>query len=374
MPRYGNKLWRQFCAQFQGAMTVSVSTIIVNYNAAALTARAVTSLEVEHSAPTVEVIVVDNSQARSESETLRGIMPPYVQLIVNESNEGFGRACNLAYALAKGAYVLLLNPDAYLLPGALDRLVAFLDTHPRAGAVSPLVYWDDAKQFILPPSIMPLPIHCLRDVILKSSKKLLGLYEHWHRYRAWRILSGDTATKQRSLSGGLTLLKRKAVDASGGLFDPRFFMYFEDTDLFLRMRRKGFQLYMEPRARAVHNYNQCGFGIAEDKLRFIQQAQEFYLDKYDPHGLTRRLANVIAHVLPKAAPPSVEYLGVLAEPPAFAVPEHIADSWLLEWSPNASLVPAAMRLGQGRTAAFGEDAWRLLVPGRYYARLRVQHR
>jgi len=350
-------------------MTVLVSAIIVNYCAAAFTARAVASLKAEHSAATVETIVVDNSQARSESETLRGVMPSDVRLIVNESNEGFGRACNRAYALAKGGYVLLLNPDAYLLPGALDRLVAFLDTHPRAGAVSPLVYWDDAKQFMLPPSNMPLPIHHLRDAILNSSTKLQGLYEHWHRYRAWRILNSDAATRQRSLSGGLVLLRKKAVDASGGLFDPGFFMYFEDTDLFLRMRRKGIRLYMEPYAQAVHNYNQCGSGMAEDKRTFIRQAHEFYLNKYDPAGRAQRLATTIARMLPKATRPSMEHLGVLGEPPVFSVPEQIADSWLFEWSPNPNLIPAAVCHGQGRTATFGKDAWRLLLPGRYYARL-----
>lgn len=350
-------------------MSALVSAIIVNYQAAALAARAVVSLGAGHRDSNIEVIVVDNSQASSESEALRRIIPPCARLIVNQLNEGFARACNQAYSLANGEYVLLLNPDAYLLPGALERLVQFLNERPRAGAVSPLIYWDDGKHFMLPPATTFSPMHCFRDALVTSSRRLMALYQHWRRHRAWQVLNSNLAIEQTSLSGGLALLRRAAVDASGGLFDPGFFMYFEDTDLFLRMRRKGFRLYMEPRAQAVHNYNQCGLSVGEDKRRFLQDAREFYLNKHDPHRRIRRLCGALRGILPQATAESTEYLGVLIKPPTFPVPEQIADCWLLECSPNASLIPAAVHLGRGCAATFPEDAWRLLAPGRYYARL-----
>lgn len=351
-------------------MTVSVSVIIVNYNAAALTARAVASLEAEHSGSCVEVIVVDNSQAKSESDTLRRIMLPFVQLIVNQSNEGFGKACNQAYALAKGRYILLLNPDAYLLPHALPTLVGFLDSRPRAGAVGPRIYWDEALEFLLPPSINVSPIgYVMWDAIGKSSRLLPNLRSLWWRRYVVRVLHRSSPTQQKNLSGGHVLLRREAIEASGGLFDLRFFMYYEDADLFMRMRNNNFELYIDPRACVVHHYNQCVPLDDGKKPLYMQESWQKYVEKYDPTGKIRRVAAVLERHLPKAPPAEVETLGVLTEPLVFVVPRALQRGWIIECSPNPSFIPSAIKFGNGPTAEFSHATWRLLMPGRYYARL-----
>lgn len=349
-------------------MSVLVSAIIVNYNAADLTARAAASISDDKDNTNVEIIIVDNSESRSEHNALRKLNNTNVRLIINEKNIGFGRACNHAYEVAKGKYVLLLNPDAYLLPGALSKLVDFLENNPRAGAVCPRIYWDDERIFLLPPAYKYSQFDCIRDQLFHSSSWLLRLYSHFRRRRTIRILRMNRPIKQSSLSGGLVLISREAIESSGGLFDPRFFMYFEDTDLFRRVLASGYHLYMEPSAMAVHNYNQCGNDLSDKKRIYMQESYESYLDKYDPHGWARYVCKILSNVLPKATPPRSEYLGVLAEPPVFPINFDADNEWVMEWSPNPDLIPSAVYFGSGYPVAFPEEAWKLLGPGRYYVR------
>ena len=246
-------------------MNTIVSAIIINYNAAHLTTRAVSSIVDDKDNTNVEVIVVDNSESHSESDILRKLINANVKIIVNEKNIGFGRACNHAYKAAEGKYILLLNPDAYLLHGTLSKLVDFLENNTRAGAVCPRIYWDDERIFLLPPTYKYSPFDCIRDQLFHSSRWLLQLYSQRHRHRTIRILRMDRPSKQSSLSGGLVLISREAIESSGGLFDARFLMYFEDADLFRRVRANHYHLYMEPSALAVHNYNQCGNNRSEER-------------------------------------------------------------------------------------------------------------
>jgi GT2 family glycosyltransferase len=130
-----------------------ISVIIVNYHSAHLTKRAVFSVISDDMVK--EIFVVDNTATPAEQQELQHIMPDRVHLIFNKSNEGFARACNKAYASSSGQYILLLNPDAYFLPGSVGLLKIFLDENPLAGAVGPRTFWDRSKMFFLPPSLFP---------------------------------------------------------------------------------------------------------------------------------------------------------------------------------------------------------------------------
>jgi len=104
-------------------MSESVTlAIIVNYFSAQLTVNAVCSIIESDSLGPVRIAVVDNSQDMNEATILQNELPESVQLIINESNEGFAQACNRAFDQHDADMILLLNPDASLLPRALIRL------------------------------------------------------------------------------------------------------------------------------------------------------------------------------------------------------------------------------------------------------------
>jgi GT2 family glycosyltransferase len=351
-------------------MTVRVSAIVVNYNSAALTARAVASiLDRQLSPGQTDVSVVDNTATESEREALEPLRAQGVRLILCDDNKGFGAACNIAYAESRGEYVLLLNPDAYLLPQALPRLVEFLDTRPQAGAVSPRAYLDNARAFLIPPLPMPSPYDELSRAVIEPWRSLVALRGGWQRRRCLRALRRRQAARLPNLSGGNVLLRRTAVESSGGLFDPGFFMYYEDADLFRRMCAKGFGLFIEPRAEVVHNFNQCHHEVAGQKRRFGLEAHSYYMHKYDPRGVVRGVAAYLRDHLPQPRLPHCMDLGASSQPPRFDVPDELRPAWALEISDSPYFVPAIARFGSGPVAAVSEEAWALLEPRPYYFRV-----
>ena len=130
--------------------------IIVNYRSALLTLQAVRSVMDSESLGPVAVAVVDNSELPEEAERLRRDLPASVDLMVNTENVGFGRACNQAAEPWRGEAILLINPDAKVLPGCLKRLQQTLFSYNAAAAVSPQIFWDDLLQYRFPPPVRPV--------------------------------------------------------------------------------------------------------------------------------------------------------------------------------------------------------------------------
>lgn len=344
--------------------------VIVNYHSAPLTLRAVRSVLDSKPVGPLRVVVVDNSGG-GESEILRRGLPSDAFFLASPENIGFGGACNLAFEQFPSEALLLLNPDGRLLPGALAQLQETLFSRDRIGAVSPRIFWDNGLRFRLPPSLPPVLFEF--DSLLHAfgpgalfSRITGGL---WRRH-SLKIWEAQAPVGVRNLSGGAVLLKSSAVKKAGGLFDPRFFLYFEDADLFLRLKKAGFSLLMEPRAAAVHHYDQCGKENLAEKRRHMQRSHQLFVHKHRKpwksglKGLERFFNG--------EAPPvngirANQFLRDFVKD--MPVPSHLQEKWLFELSPNPNLVPAAGCLGTGAQVHFPEECWDLLSPGRYFFRL-----
>ena len=161
----------------------AVSVIIVNYFSAPLVSRAVKS--VLDQGVSCEVIVVDNSADENETRTLKAGLPDTVQVVVNAVNTGFARACNQAYEQSSGDAILLLNPDAYLLPGALTVLWTALGSELTLGAVGPKVFWDAERQFLMPPSTFPSLASLFWNAATRAYSGMGWL--HSRRFRAFAL-------------------------------------------------------------------------------------------------------------------------------------------------------------------------------------------
>jgi GT2 family glycosyltransferase len=344
--------------------------IVVNYNSALLALKAVESVLAAESLGPVDVVVTDNSDDDEEADRLRRGLPSAVRLQVNPGNIGFGRACNQALEGFEGDAVLLINPDARLLPGCLKRLQETLFSSKRRGAVSSRLFWDEARRFYLPSSYPP-PSFLYQDLLetVPPESGVAGLLSAWWRRHSIRVWGADRPIRVANLSGGMVLLKMGAVKAAGGLFDPRFFLYYEDTDLFLRMKRAGFFLVVEPRAGAVHHYDQCGQEDLARKRTLMDQSRRVFLEKH--HRGWRRSAKKMIycadrflwHMENEAA------CSEFTQPFVLKTPKEIQKGWLFEVSPNPHFIPSAGCFGKGPVTAFPEACWRLLAPGRYFGRL-----
>lgn len=344
----------------------AVCAILVNYFSAPLTARAVHSvLEQGGGLPgALEVRVVDNSADAAEAARLRQMLPAQVTLHVNDSNEGFARACNRAFAGSRAPFVLLLNPDALLLPGALTSLTQVLVRDAQAGAAGPRTYWDEGREYLMPPSTFPSVGSRLGDLAAQHWPWADRLRSRLFRARARSAWHGRSPQQVPALSGGHVLLKRSALEAAGGLFDERFFMYWEDSDLMQRLRAVGYSLWLVPQAEAVHAYTH-----SPEKGRLIGSGWPAYFEKHFapgwlPWSALERLLGPAAALAPTPPRAPLENGDLV-----LSVPPEWQGAWLLEISPNRDFVPAIGHLGRGPVARVPAHLHRRLAGAVYHLRL-----
>ena len=182
-----------------------------------------------------EVIVVSNDASQAIKDALRS-RTEGVRLIESQVNLGFGGACNLGVSAARGEFVVLLNDDAVVAPGWLEWLVATADLNPGAAAVGSLILFPDGR------------IQEAGSVIwADGSTRPVGRDE-----------SSDSMTwmfvrKVDYVSACSLMVRRRAWDEVGG-FDPGYHpAYYEDVDLCLALRAKGYDVLFEPRSRVWHH-------------------------------------------------------------------------------------------------------------------------
>lgn len=335
-----------------------VSVIIVNFHSACLTKRAVESVSGGNENP--EIFVVDNTATPEERKTLQSILPPGANLICNERNEGFAKACNKAYTLSKGDWIFLLNPDAYVIPPCLGVLKSFLENTPDAGAAAPHVFWDSAMTYLFPSAVSQSPVH---DVLIKLSQTLpvFGylnfLAERRKNLKLWK---SSSPVSVKNLSGGTAMLRRSAIEDIGGLFDEQFFLFYEDSDLFLRLRKAGYRAYIVPSAKAVHNHKHTRL-----KLDIMAQTRMRFFKKH----FNSPFLDYIFAILPEPSQKGAYTdSGDWDTPPVFSVPPALRKSYLFELSPNPVFIPAVGYFGRGETLRFPEEIWNSLDQGDYFSR------
>lgn len=225
-----------------------VSCIILNWNGWAHTVECLTAL-IESSYQRMTLIVVDNGSTDNSVEQIRAAFPN-VLVLESGKNLGFAGGNNLGirHALAHGAdYVWLLNNDTKPDPHALSALVAKALTDTKIGAVSSVCYYADSPSTV----------------------------QAWAGARV-NLWTGSARLSMRprpdewfdALNGTSFLISRAAIE-DVGLLDENFFMYWEDTEFCLRLRKRGWRIGAAPNSRVLHKV-----GASTGRSRLI-------LDRYE---------------------------------------------------------------------------------------------
>ena len=215
----------------------------------------------------IEIIVVDNASADGSVEMVQREFPD-IHLIVNESNLGFARANNRGIAASRGRYVLLLNSDTLASAGALDTLVAFMDAHPEAGVVGPR---------LLRPVGMAQPYAFGGDPTLGYLARR-GLNRRLRR-RYLHDWNTDAIQEVDWVSGACLMARRAAIEQAGPL-DESLFMYFEDNEWCLRIRKAGWKVYYDPQAAIVHLGGQSLAKNPTARQAYSESLRHFYRKHY----------------------------------------------------------------------------------------------
>lgn len=223
-----------------------ITVSIVSYNTRDLLRQCLLALRAVAGEASLQIIVPDNGSTDGSLEMVRREFPE-VEAFSTGGNLGYGRGNNMGFEKAKGRYFVALNSDTEVEPGALASLRDFMDAHPEAGGACPQLLWPDGR-----PQTSYGPDPDLAGIIMEQTY----LYKLWPRMSMTDGNPSETVpTKPREVAqicGACQFIRSEAYRQVGG-YDPAYFMYHEDVDLNIRLRKAGWKLYFVPQARIVHH-------------------------------------------------------------------------------------------------------------------------
>ncbi len=223
--------------------SVDASIIIVGWNTCDLVRQAIKSVFDTAQTTRVEVIYVDNASSDQTVEMVRREFPS-VNVIANSENLGFVKGNNQAIAVSQGRYLILLNSDAQLLDYTLDRCISFMEAHPETGIVGCELlnsdgsfqagYWDFPT--------FAYQITCLTGKVAQD-------------FKAWKATYSPTPAVREAdwISGAYMVVRRQAVEQAG-MMDERFFMYSEEVEWCLRIKKAGWKVHYLSDVKVIHHH------------------------------------------------------------------------------------------------------------------------
>lgn len=220
-----------------------VSVIVVNYNTEKLLPKILADLKSATANYRVQTIIIDNA-SRDDSQAYMQSHLTDCELIFNQTNVGFGRANNQAISLITGRYVLLLNTDAFVREDTLVKTISHMDATPECGILGVRLEGRDGE---LQPSCRYFPTPWSLFVQRAGLTKI---------FKSTRLMDdmqwGHDAVRACDWVPGCYYLIRREVIDQVGLFDPRYFLYYEEVDHCFAAKKAGWQVHFYPYTTVVH--------------------------------------------------------------------------------------------------------------------------
>lgn len=257
-----------------------VSVIVLNWNTRDLLAECLNTILQNAQGFELEIIVVDNASTDGSQAMLQRSFPQ-VRLLANPTNVGFAKANNQGMATSKGRYMLLLNSDAFLQPGALQALVSLAEVKPQAGLVGAQLLNPDGS-FQASHTFFPT---LWREFLILSG---LGraLFGHWYPSHGPEEAKGPQFVDY--VEGACLLVRREAFETVGGL-DEDYFMYAEEVDWCYALRARGWQVWYQPAARVIHLGGGSSRGRSTQREADLYRSRSMFFRKHYGPGAGRLL-------------------------------------------------------------------------------------
>jgi len=279
-----------------------VTAVMVTYHSATTVSAALDAMKRCHDAGLAECVVVDNGSTDDTAELLQP-HASWARVILTGKNNGFGRGCNVGLEHADTPYTLFINPDAMIEPEALRTLVDHLEQHPQVGIVGPATITGDGTG--------PQPYQRTGPRQTPLSIVMAAMPVLWEKTakRYVPIIPGSEPFRTGWVCGAEFLTRTSLMKQLKG-FDPRFFLYWEETDVCRRADDLGFQTWAVGRATASHI---GGVSSADDDTRvdgciarYYYQSRLYYMSKH--HGWLPAVAAELGELLLLGALTSVDLL------------------------------------------------------------------
>lgn len=221
---------------------MQLSVVIVNYNVRYFLEQCLRSVQAALQGIEGEIIVVDNTSPDDSCSMIKEKFPE-VKLIANKQNIGFSKANNQGVAIAKGKYVLILNPDTVVCEDTFTKMLSFAEKKQNLGILG--VKLVDGTGNFLPESKRGIPTPKVAfNKLFGISKNTTGKYYATH-------LTEDESGTIDVLVGAFMFVKKAIYEEVGG-FDEDYFMYGEDIDISYKVLKKGYQNYYYPKTQIIH--------------------------------------------------------------------------------------------------------------------------
>ncbi len=240
-----------------------ISFVVVAYNCASVIRTCIESLLVY--APAQQYIIVDNASKDGTTQILQEF-DGQIDLLLNKCNNGFTKACNQGINLAKGNYIFLLNPDAYLSESSIKELLLFFTENPDTGAVAPLLYYPDGTKQNY---IRTFPT--ISGVFVESFMPM----KIWNRFAAYKNytcanLNLEIIQKIEQPAGAAIMFHNDI------LMDENYFIYGSDVELCKNIYDRGRSIYLVPSAKVYHYQSQGGTQDANPVLKMYLQLDSYF--------------------------------------------------------------------------------------------------
>jgi N-acetylglucosaminyl-diphospho-decaprenol L-rhamnosyltransferase len=279
-----------------------LSVSLVNTNSRELLLGCLDSLQTTDA----EIVVLDNASEDGSADAVRERFPD-VRVIAQEFRAGFGANHNTVIRAIEGRYVYVLNEDTTADDWAFERIVAYLEAHPRVAALGPRLVYPDGR---LQDSAWRFPTPLVSTLGLLTVGKVGVKQSH-----------GATPHPVDWVTGAALVLRREALDEVG-LFDEEFFLYSEEVDLQFRLCHAGWEVHYFPQATVVHHESQFSAEIPERRINEMWRSRHRYWRKHHsgPGARVAALATGAQYAVRAAAAP-------LAHHSSRRMLLHARDSW-----------------------------------------------
>lgn len=295
------------------------------------------------SLPTANIFIIDNSNNDAEYDILNQIAGFNIKIFQTSSNIGFGAACNILFEKSNSEYIFLLNPDIHLNVDCMPTMLLLMQNNPRIAACSPKQYWDSSLEWLLPPAWLPTGIDewalTFANYNANYQEKLSFAYRNLSK-NLW--LNTGKFIIQKALSGSALLIRRSAAQKVGGLFDNKFFMYYEDSDLCLRLRNSGLSMAISTESYIIHD-----FIHNENKIRMMEESKSIYFEKHFNHkGQWKKRLEKLNDTKKDFC--MFNFTPISTTSHYLKVPHQLEHGeWFCEISPSPLLIPSITKLGKG---------------------------
>jgi N-acetylglucosaminyl-diphospho-decaprenol L-rhamnosyltransferase len=247
----------------------ALSIVITSWNACDLLLQCLRTITATTGSLPLETIVVDNASTDNTSAAVQA-QHPETRLLRVEHNRGFAAGNNVGLQESRGRYMMLLNSDTLVQPGALEQLVSFMDQHSEAGACGPRLVRPDRQSQAFAFGNDPTLSYLLR----RGVNRLLF-------QRPLHDWDTDQARSVGWVAGTALVVRRSALEQVG-LLDEKFYAYFEDNDWCRRIRLQGWRIYYCPQASIIHIGGQSLRKDPAARNVYYRSLVYFYAKHYGP--------------------------------------------------------------------------------------------